>query len=349
MTDINSIGVKTTFVLLIVYSLYIIVKKLILSHGSLRDTESVHRMFILVGGILLGIGIGGQTSAPWNSEFFEAETYLGGLLTLLGFLLILFGSFIINSSIWKPLEEISEYSAEFGESFIATRLPITGGLEIQRFAERFNENVLKLANKIANFQIQMEYLDINVHQTVNAGNDVTNQSRLLSDFIINYTNISTEQHVIITNIENQLTNFVSWYSDTQVALSEQFIELRSIAEMSNLLSVNAAIEAANLEERNPGFETIASKLHELSRSLEERQEALRLIIQDVNLKYNELNQNISDSIKDLLEISKGASSVATQVDDHFKQLKQKEEGFELKYNQLTTVIQKVNQNIPKSY
>ena len=120
-----------------------------------------------------------------------------------------------------------------------------------------------------------------------AGIDVSNQSKLVSDFVANYTQLTKGQQENLSTIESKLTNFVAWYNDTQVALAEQFIELRSIAELGNLLAVNSAIEAANIEVPNPGFETIAAKLHELARSLEERQDGLRFLVEDINIKYRE--------------------------------------------------------------
>jgi hypothetical protein len=349
MTDINSFGVITLFLLLLAYSIYIFYKKIVQSYGSLRDTESIHRAILVIGGILVGIGFGGQAELPGDTGYSATETYLGILLTFAGLVLIVMGSFYLRSSLWVPLEEISEYSAEFGESFIATRLPITGGYELQRFSERFNENIIKLANKVSSFEIQMEYLESGVKQTVNAGIDVSQQSGLLTDHIHNYTSLSKQQNINISDIEAQLSSFMDWYNETQIALSEQFIELRAIAELGNLLAINAAIEAANLEVTNPGFETIASKLHELAKSLEEKQEILRLVIEDINVKYNELNRNVTNRLQESLDISNKASLMAEQVEENLSILKRNEDGLADKSNQLVGVLTQVNQNIPQSY
>ncbi len=349
MTSLSLIGVEITLSLLAIYAVYIIITKIILSHGSLKDTESIHRALILAGGVLIGLGIGGQDRKLGESGFFEPGTYLGLLLTFAGIVLISLAILYLKSSIWTPLEDISEYSAEFGKSFIATRLPITGGLELQRFSERFNENILILANKVATFQIQIEYLENEVKQTVVAGNNVSNQSRLLADYVTSYSDLSDKQKPILVEIDNQLSEFVSWYSETQLALSEQLIELRSVSEFGNLLAVNAAVEAANIEEKNPGFETIASKLHDLARSLEDRQQGLRVLIEDISIKNRDLNRKISDRIRNSLDISEDIGQIATQVGQHMMKLKNDEEGLSVRSNKLLSVISEVNQNIPKSY
>ena len=126
MTDISSFGVVTSLGLLILYGLFIIYRKVLRSYGSLRDSESIHRAILVSSGILIGLGIGGQMDLPGDSGYSQTETYLGVLLTFAGLALIIIGSTYLRSSLWKPLEEISEYSAEFGE-WLATRHPRTCG------------------------------------------------------------------------------------------------------------------------------------------------------------------------------------------------------------------------------
>ncbi|MHA2250802.1 MAG: hypothetical protein ACXAD7_10580 [Candidatus Kariarchaeaceae archaeon] len=349
MTDINSTGVTFSFGLLALYGLYILYYKIIKSNGSLKDTESIHRGLILVGGLLIGLGLGGQEVSFGDDDFFSTETYFGILLFLAGLASVLLGAFYLKGAIWSPLEEISEYSAEFGEKFIATRLPISGGLELRRFSERFNENIVILANKISSFQIQMEFLEDRVKQTINSGLEVSEQSSSLSALIQNFSNYTEQQSMSLEGLENQLEGFISWYNETQVNLSEQFVDLRSIAELGNLLAVNAAIESSNLEVANPGFETIAAKLHDLAKSLEERQEGLRIVLQDVSLRYNDLNQNLSNKIGESLDTSVKIVQLAKQVNEQVAKLKQDEEGLTHNSNNLINVLTKVNQNIPKSY
>jgi methyl-accepting chemotaxis protein len=349
MTDLSSIGVTTSIVLLIAYAFYILIEKIINSQGSLRDSESVHRALMIIGGLLIGLGLGGQETSPGDSDFASTNTYLGILLLIAGLVSIVIGGNYLRSALWRPLEEISEYSAEFGSNFIATRLPISGGLELQRFSERFNDNVIELANKVATFQIQMEAIEDGVKQTVNAGIDVSNQSQLVSNFVTNYTQLSHGQQANLSTIESKLTNFVTWYNDTQVALAEQFIELRSIAELGNLLAVNAAIESSNIEVPNPGFETIATKLHELARSLEERQDGLRYLVEDINIRYRELSQEITTKITDSLDVAESVAQLASQVNENLDQLLRNEEDLSIKSSKLIDTLAQVSQRIPRAY
>ena len=106
----------------------------------------------------------------------------------------------------------------------------------------------------------------------------------------------------VSDLEGTTTNFISWYEDSKVNLGDLLQDLKSLTDLGNLIAVNAAIESVNMEVENPAFTTIAEKLHDLSKSLEDRHDSLQRFLIDMTNRYNEFSTSIQRIIKDSSEL-----------------------------------------------
>jgi len=349
MIVIGSFGFIIFLILIFGYTAYIVYNDVINSEESLRNTEHMHRFLLIIGGLLLGFGIGSWQVDLNEIDFVSDSFVLSILFIIAGIFAIMMGIVLLNNQLWKPLIDISEYSAEFGSNFIATRLPETGGKELERFAERFNGNVINLANDISILEIKVHKLTENVDNTIVGGRELVDSTSNLSDLAIQYNNLTDNQSTVVNNISKQIGEFAQWYESTNEKLEENFIELRSISEMGNLIAINAAVEASNLEIPNPGFETLASKLRDLARGLEERQESLRRIMDDVTINYAEFSNSIQENVRKASKLSSNTSNLGAQVDNIIQKIKQKEMVFIDNYNELERSIHNFKESIPTAY
>ncbi|MHA2503919.1 MAG: hypothetical protein ACXAE3_13750 [Candidatus Kariarchaeaceae archaeon] len=274
---------------------------------------------------------------------------LSFLIALGGLFLIGFGIIYLSNGLWEPLENISEYSAEFGSNFIATRLPEAGGSELRRFSERFNQNTIKLSNSLSEIEINAEIVTERMKETVSASNNLADITSSLNDIRTQYSVFSADQDEIITVISEQINHFVNWYANALRSLGENFVELRSLAEMGNLIAINAAVESANMDETNPGIEILANRLRELARSLEERQINLRRILDDSTLNFEEFRTNIADYVSRALNVTSRSSELSIRVDEIVTDITAKELDFKDQANSLERSIDTFKSNIPTSY
>lgn len=326
-------SVFISFAAIAVYAIYTILTHVINSKKSLKDQESIHRFILISSGILIGTGITSQIYIRDNkidaiaafsedgSSLYNNSFLFGVMLIMLGIILGVLGIEYLRSTLWKPLEEITEYSAQFGTQFIATRLPLTGGKELQKFSERFNNNILNLSNNISQIEIRADILRTATNQAINSSSNLSGNISRISENVNNYSQLVNKQDIMLAKIDDEISNFISWYDETQIRLENQFTEIRSLSETGNMLSVNASIESVNLETQNPGIETIALKLHDLAASLDSRQDELRSLLIEIQNVYNSFSYNVRTGLEDIRSTADNATAITSSIENSLNQLK----------------------------
>lgn len=346
MSEININGLLLPIGFVLVYLLTSILRNYVFGSDSLKNYEKLNRSLLISGGIILGAFFGSYSR---QGVEFGLNEVLMLLAVLLGSGFIIIGSYILKSFLWTPLEQISEYSAEFGSNFVATKLPLIGGKELKMFSHRFNKNILTIANKISEIEIQIDLLQEGVNQFISAGDDLSSETFNLEDFVNKYSIITDRQNTILHRLEDQAAEFITWYNQSQEKLNERFIQIRALSELGNLISINASIESSNLDVPNPGFETIAAKLHELAQELDETQESLRVLLLDIGKNYDDFNRNLTTNISETLEISREVTELSNKVEQVIEKVKINENGFRNSSQNLKSVLVTVTSNLPNAY
>ncbi len=318
MTNLFATSTKLSLLLIVFYGAITIYRTKIKSKGSIKDSERMHRFLITISGILIGLSM---NTFDNTMEFYQSNSrdlYFGILMAITGIIGIALGKYYLQSTFYTPLENISEFSAEFGTKFIGARLPVSGVIELQSFSTRFNTNALSLAHKISETEIQLDKLRRSVSSQIDVfgkySSDISELNGLMSrsNFILDsYTGNVSE-------LQNTTNTFIKWYESTQENLGELLQDLKSLTDLGNLIAVNAAIESVNMEVENPGFTMIAEKLHDLSKSLEARHDSLQRFLIDMTNRYNEYRTNIERIIKDSSELVGESEGITSDIDSILK-------------------------------
>lgn len=357
MTYLNFEGVFVVLGLIALYTLYFVLKIFLSNPGSIRNQQTTHQWFLIVGGMLVGMGIASQVriplssklSDPTNKGFASPELVFGLLLVLLGFIFAYIGNKYIQIALWTPIEQISEYSSEFGKSFLATRLPLLGGKELVRFSERFNENVTSVANKIATIQIYVDNLERATRSAIQASGSFGNYSDNIDNLVNNYQRLVEKQNYSLKMIDAQVKEFIEKYDDSQEKLNTEFTEIRALADVGNMLSVNASIEAINMDVVNPGIETVAAKLHDLATSLDGRQEELRKLLVEIRQTYEEFSHNVTNELGEVHSLIEDSTGLITNIQTTIDNLKVNEDNVKSSNGQLSSKLEDLMKNLPTSY
>jgi signal transduction histidine kinase len=124
------------------------------------------------------------------------------------------------------------------------------------------------------------------------------------------------------DIMNQTSNAMTNISEASKKISGIIKIIEEIAFQTNLLALNAAVEAARAGEHGRGFAVVADEVRNLAhRSAQAANETSQLIQETIERveKGSELNTRLSDSFKGIYETSTQAVQLVEEITDASKQ------------------------------
>ena len=112
-----------------------------------------------------------------------------------------------------------------------------------------------------------------------------------------------------------LTQAMERVSSASAGISEVVVALNEFTERTNLLAMNAAIEAAHSGQSGKGFAIIANEVKKLAQSQAERAARIQDIVVDISSRVGEGARDAEGLRKALREISEGSARTAERLEE----------------------------------
>jgi methyl-accepting chemotaxis protein len=243
------------------------------------------------------------------------------------------------------LKEISE-----GEGDLTMRITVKSNDEIGDLAYYFNHTMDKIKHLVVSIKGEASQLSeigntlaSNMTETAAAINQITANIQSIKGRIINQsasvteTNATMEQAVANINSVNQTlvknhenVETLKEASETgRAGLQDVSMDIREIARepeglleinavmeniagQTNLLSMNAAIEAAHAGEAGKGFAVVADEIRKLAESSDEQSKTIGTVLKKIVESIKKITTSTNDVLKRFEAIDSGVKTVADQ-------------------------------------
>jgi methyl-accepting chemotaxis protein len=240
------------------------------------------------------------------------------------------------SSILKNVKVIHEYISRLAKLDFTKNLDISGKNEIAQIANDLNQlknsiahmssEIMSNSNENAAISQELSHTTLEVGRRVEETTNIVNEATKISSFIqheikssvndAKKTKEATKEannqlQEAVDEIKN-LTNQVQTSTATELELAQKIQQLSSdaeqvkevltvisdIADQTNLLALNAAIEAARAGEHGRGFAVVADEVRKLAertqKSLVEINATINVIVQAIMESSEQMNTNSQD-------------------------------------------------------
>ncbi|WP_045856984.1 methyl-accepting chemotaxis protein [Teredinibacter purpureus] len=262
--------------------------------------------------------------------------------------------FFVKSIVIAPVAIVTSRLRKIAEGGgdLTTRLPVKGNDEIAELAENFNHVIDEIAQIIRNVMTVTDKVSVNVdhmslattdtvdstgqqlreiEQVAAALNELSasadevarsagqtaDRTKDTSKAAINGTMVVKSSQATIHKLTGQIeatAGKIQILKDNSENIGSVMEVIRSIAEQTNLLALNAAIEAARAGEQGRGFAVVADEVRSLAQKTQTSTEEIESIILQLQKAADEAHLSMNTSISSVQETIDTAQKAEESLD-----------------------------------
>ncbi len=300
------------------------------------------------------------------------------IMMILDIIVLIFLATVIHRVIIKPIKHISDELTKEG-GVLNKHFKINSNDELSLIAEHFNQLVENIREIVTNAQANTQEAHQKLHEFSELSTQTIQDSTIVSEQLslsnnetseitrFTHESIASTQDVLgeihkangLMNEANQsmaeLKADVEHNVSMETEVSKKLLSLsneisqvngvleviENIAEQTNLLALNAAIEAARAGEQGRGFAVVADEVRQLAIRTQESLDDANQTVGSVINNINELNTETQSGVSELSHLIDTSNLVSSQINENTIILNQTTEDFTRDMAQLEQIGKKI--------
>lgn len=271
-----------------------------------------------------------------KSNTIKAMAAIGFFAIILGIIAII----MLLRSIIHPIRQLLFTAQAMGIGDLTKKVEVSGDNEIGQISQAFNQMQEKLLNLVKQMKISVELLESSSVElstssrqqadgSMQQSTSLTETSTTVEELAITSKQIAENAKVVahlarqslagmenIRNNTDQEANRILTLGEKSQTIGEVVAMIDDIARQTNILALNASIEAERAGEAGKGFAVVAIEIRELATNVAKSTKQIREIIKEIQDATNAsvmATENVGKSVAEGIELSKKTADSANQI------------------------------------